>query len=150
MLISPQKKSLTDAKQYLRRIGVGTASNPPTATMNAALEMRWRKCASGLIDKILEYRDYLTNTPQSHVWQELRLRPENLPKAENWKKLILKLPPRDKTTSTCDRWWAVAKQMLDVTPLIDDQIKRKVKDDSRKPEKYAEREVRRAFYKLFR
>jgi len=150
VLVSQQKKSLIAAREYLARLDVGTTSNPPTAGMNAAREMRWRNCAVGLIDKIDRYRSFLTHTPDSPFLQALRLSPGNLPEAEKWGPLVLALPPRDGTKETRDKWWSVAEQMLDFPPLIDDQIKEKVKDDFRKPESYARREVKRAFYKLFR
>ncbi len=145
--LSPQHNSLTEAKEYLRSLNVGTASYPPTASIHAAGEMRYRNFATALIQKIESFRDLLSYIPESASWQASRL--ENLPEAKNWEALVLPLPSREKKKEVCDEWWMVAKQMMDLTLLIDREIELKAQNEGKSPRAYATRQVKRAFYKLF-
>ena len=111
VMLSLKQSSSKAATEYLRRIAVGTASNPPTAGTKITIENPWTRLAVMLIANIRWYRTVLEMQGQvtgSDFIQGLfdRWRP----KASLWR-MILKLPI-ELNRETEVKWWAVAKLML--------------------------------------
>ena len=153
VLLSRKKSSLAAAKEYIRRIGVGTKGSLPTASKISA-DNPWTQLASYLIDKIIGDRDFLTHIPDNPVWQEIFRRPENRPAAEQWKQ-VLDLPPL-LNKMTRGKWWDVAKEMLkdylDANPLESKvffgKVKATAEDEAKSPRTIVIKSVREAFFAI--
>lgn len=113
VMLSLKESSLLKAKNYLKKLGVGTKSFPPTANTRISGDVRWTELAAMLIKKIQYSQTLLraqaTNYKSPSPDQRKRLG-DLLPEANKYPE-IFKLPEKLNVESRI-AWWEVAKKML--------------------------------------
>jgi hypothetical protein len=113
VMLSPKKKSLLKAQNYLKKLGVGIKSFPPTANTKISGDVRWTELAAMVIKKI-EYSQPLLRAQAVNYKSpsaDERNRFDILLLEANKYPEILKLPEK-LNVGTRKAWWKVAKKML--------------------------------------
>ncbi len=113
LMLSPKATSILATKHYLKKLGVGTRSFPPTANTKISGDVRWTEIAAMLLNKIKGFQPFLRAQSMSYKSpspdQQKRI-DALLPEANKYPEIV-ELPEM-LNVETRKAWWKVAKKML--------------------------------------